>query len=182
MTDHIEPTASGSSAGNTDEHHVRPALERLQSGRGTAKAEMWVGGIGFLVVIALIGWGLFSAGAWVVDGFKRDVAEADRMIAANEARQAAAVAEGPSDAVVQAGAMTTIKDRAVDPASVRFRNVAVIRQANGAKAVCGEFNARNRAGGYNGYERFISAGVGGHTWVESDAADFGAAWASLCRG
>ena len=143
---------------------------------------MWVGGIGFLVVIALIGWGLFSAGAWVVDGVKRDIAEADRMIAANEARQAAAVADGPSDAVVQAGAMTAIKDRAVDPGSVRFRNVVVIREANGAKAVCGEFNAKNRMGGYNGFERFISAGVGEHTWIESEVADFGSAWTSLCRG
>lgn len=90
------------------------------------------------------------------------------------------VDQGPSDATVMAGAMMVVKERAVDPGSVRFRNVVVVRQSSGTKAACGEFNAKNRAGGYNGFERFISAGTGEHTFIEGEVADFGSAWATVC--
>lgn len=150
--------------------------------------------LGF-VLVAVVGgllcWGVFSVGAWVWNGissfgryYNSEVEAADRMIAANRARQAAYAAETKgdvSDAVVKAGAMSAIKERAVDPGSVRFRNVFVVRQASGTKAVCGEFNAKNRMGGYNGYERFISAGVGQYTYSEADVADFSTAWSTICQ-
>lgn len=41
-------------------------------------------------------------------------------------------------------------DNLVDPESLQMRNVRL----NGM-AICGEFNARNRSGGYNGFRRFI---------------------------
>lgn len=86
-----------------------------------------------------------------------------------------------SDTAVKAAAMSAIKNAAVDPSSVRFRNVTVAEQSSGTKAVCGEFNAKNRMGGYKGYERFVSAGTGQYTWIESEVADFEAAWTSICR-
>lgn len=86
----------------------------------------------------------------------------------------------PSDVAVLAGAQLAIKARAVAPGSVRFRNLSVHRQDNGSKAVCGEFNAKNRAGGYNGFEPFISAGVAEHTWTREDVTDFSKAWNTLC--
>lgn len=41
--------------------------------------------------------------------------------------------------------------RLVDPGSLQLRNLRTVE----GPALCGEFNAKNRMGGYNGYERFI---------------------------
>lgn len=160
-------------------------MGRKRRTAGTGRAAIWEPRLPELMfviaVFGLIGWGLFSAGAWAVNGFNREVGEADRMIAANEARTGTANRGGPSDALVMAGAMTAIKNLAVDPGSVQFQHVGVHRQPSGTKAVCGEFNAKNRAGGFNGFERFISAGTAERTWIERDVADFQSVWSSLCH-
>lgn len=88
---------------------------------------------------------------------------------------------GPSATVVVAGAMSSIKRKLVDPDTARFRNVRAYPQASGATAVCGEVNAKNRAGGYNGYQRFISAGIDKYTWLENEMQDMDNAWATFCR-
>lgn len=184
MSDETGATEPAENTGEVHEPIRRSALERAQSQKGTAQAEMAVGGIGALVVIGLICWGLFSAGAWAVNGFnavRREGEEAQAMVAAYETQQAAQRSGVASDTAMIAGAQIAIKSRAVDPNSVRFRNVRAYRQASRTKAVCGEFNAKNRTGGYSGFERFVSAGVGRHTWIESEVADFDAAWASLCQ-
>ena len=85
-----------------------------------------------------------------------------------------------SDTAVQAAAMSRVKDKLVDPGSARFRNVEVVPQPSGTKAVCGEVNAKNRAGGYSGYEHFISAGTAEFTWLESQVPDFATAWNQVC--
>ncbi|MFC5372946.1 hypothetical protein ACFPIF_10300 [Brevundimonas faecalis] len=77
--------------------------------------------------------------------------------------------------------MSSIKRKLVDPDSARFRNVRAYPQASGTTAVCGEVNAKNRAGGYNGYQRFISAGIDKYTWLETEMEDMGEAWATFCR-
>lgn len=38
-----------------------------------------------------------------------------------------------------------------DPASAQFRNVKLVKSANRPFVVCGEVNAKNRMGGYNGF-------------------------------
>lgn len=129
------------------------------------------------ILAALLGGALmFLAMPWA-EGLK---SPADIARAAKHERNEQGSSLEPSDTAVIAGAQIAIKSRAVDPDSVRFRNVRANRQASGTKAVCGEFNAKNRAGGYNGFERFVSAGVDRHTWIESEVADFEAAWNSLC--
>lgn len=147
--------------------------------------------IGVVILIGLAGlalWGLFSVGSCTVRGWnaiQKEGAEAQAIMAAADAQEAAeraAKAGDMSDTAVLASAQTAVKAMAVDPASVRFRNLSVHRQGSGMKAVCGEFNAKNRAGGYNGYERFISTGLVKYTWREADVGDFDSAWASLCQG
>lgn len=151
------------------------ARKRDGAGEKQANSEIWVGGLGCLGMIALLGWGVVSLGAWMFSGGDPEKERSD------VAAATASVDQGPSDTTVKAGAMSAITERAVDPGSVRFRNVFVVRQSSGTKAVCGEFNAKNRMGGYNGYERFISAGVGQYTYSEADVADFSTAWSTICQ-
>ncbi len=163
------------------------STEAPEQDPNTPKDAHWGYGVLGLVCLALLGWCLFSVASCtgrMVTNVKREVAEADQAYQAGVAREKAirdAEKGVLSDTEVIAAAQTVIKNAAVDPASVRFRNVRAYRQQSGMKAVCGEFNAKNRAGGYNGFERFISAGVAEHTWTERDVADFESAWASLCH-
>jgi hypothetical protein len=85
-----------------------------------------------------------------------------------------------SDTAVQAAAMQAVKAKLSDPGSVRFRGVFVRQQASGTKAVCGEVNAKNKMGGYGGFQRFISAGTGEFTWLQEEVPDFADAWNALC--
>lgn len=132
-------------------------------------------------IYAVIGWALFAVGSCTVKEFQSTARRASEAQAqADYAKAQPAQTGEPSDVVVLAGAQQAIKERAVDPASVRFRRLRVHKQASGTKAVCGEFNARNRAGGYNGFQRFISAGTDGLTWTDAEVADFDNAWQGLC--
>lgn len=85
-----------------------------------------------------------------------------------------------SDTAVIAAAQSAVKRKLVDDGSARFRDVSVVVQSSGAKAVCGEVNAKNRAGGYAGYQHFISAGTEEHTYLEEQVPDFASAWNELC--
>lgn len=150
-----------------------------------AKAEPKLPEMMFVAAVyALTGWGLFSVGSCTVRGWnsiQSEGAEAQALMRAADERKAAEREGQVPEAVVKAGAMTAIQNLAVDPGSLQFRQVEVHRQASGATAVCGEFNAKNRAGGYNGFERFISAGTADQTWLEKDVPDFQSVWSSLCR-
>ena len=45
---------------------------------------------------------------------------------------------------------------AVDPDSVRFRNLRILSDwSPQGSMLCGEMNARNRAGGYEGHQKFV---------------------------
>lgn len=50
-----------------------------------------------------------------------------------------------------------IKDTLKDAESAKFQNVHFY-SGGGVPVVCGEVNARNSFGGYNGFERFVAAG------------------------
>lgn len=85
-----------------------------------------------------------------------------------------------SDTAVKAAAMSAVKRKLADDRSARFRDVSVVIQDSGTKAVCGEVNAKNRAGGYIGYQHFISAGTDEFTWLEEEMPDFASAWNQIC--
>lgn len=75
--------------------------------------------------------------------------------------------------------MDSVKGRLRDPGSAQFRNVFF--HHNSIPVACGEVNAKNALGGYTGFEKFISAGKPGLTFLQSDVADFWNLWAQLCN-
>jgi hypothetical protein len=172
-------------------------LSRLQavSGGGPSKAatpdEQGNVALGCVTLVVIGAVAFFGLKACLSDSDKAKP-EADGPVAQTEVRPPAVPAPpqqparsaskgGPSDTVVIAGAMSSIKRKLVDPDSARFRNVSAYPQASGTTAVCGEVNAKNRAGGFNGYQRFISAGIDKYTWLETEMEDMDNAWATFCR-
>lgn len=68
----------------------------------------------------------------------------------------------------------------VDPQSAEFNHVYVKKDKSGKKIICGYVNAKNRFGGYTGYEKFIS--FGGVVALQSqNINDFGATWDEYCK-
>ena len=66
----------------------------------------------------------------------------------------------------------SVKSQLVDPESVQFRNIYEgLNQKDGAYQktgwTCGQFNAKNRMGGYNGFKRFAATKAGEAT-LEGD--------------
>lgn len=47
-----------------------------------------------------------------------------------------------------------VAEKLRDPASVRFRNLSVVADEKGRKALCGQVDYRDRAGRYTGYQGF----------------------------
>jgi hypothetical protein len=70
-----------------------------------------------------------------------------------------------------------------DPSSAQFRKVFFHMAKIEGKNVpmsCGEVNSKNSFGGYNGYQRYISAGTPDLSYLEEEVADFGKAWKLMC--
>ena len=55
-------------------------------------------------------------------------------------------------------AKEAIKAQLIDPDSVRYRNIIVDTRSFMKPVVCGEVNAKNRLGGYSGFQPFIYNG------------------------
>lgn len=82
-----------------------------------------------------------------------------------------------------------VKDRLKDPDSAKFRNVTLFHDfvprsdgdgretSIGGYALCGEVNARNGFGGYDGYTQFVSM-----TWVWTNGEWPGLSSAASSRG
>jgi hypothetical protein len=109
----------------------------------------------------------------------------EKLVADGEARdrvasQQAEADAGYSDTLVISSAQQAVKRKLLDERSARFRDVSVVVQSSGMKAVCGEVNSKNRAGGYAGYQHFISAGTESTTYLEEQVTDFASAWNELC--
>jgi hypothetical protein len=104
----------------------------------------------------------------------------------SEPTPAAPKAAGPpgdasySDTWVIDSAEKSVREKLADPRSAKFRKVFIRAQPSGTKAVCGEVNAKNHLGGYDGYQGFISAGVEKYTWLASEMTDFQESWQQLC--
>ena len=45
---------------------------------------------------------------------------------------------------------------------------------------CGEVNSKNRLGGYNGYKRFITAGLKEYTFIKVEKDGFNEYWKQVC--
>ena len=72
-----------------------------------------------------------------------------------------------------------VKAKLKDPGSAEFRNVFFSRSGKLPMA-CGEVNFKNSFGGYAGFQRFVSAGEAGTTFLESDVKDFDQVWNKMC--
>jgi hypothetical protein len=57
-----------------------------------------------------------------------------------------------------------------DPESARFRDVRVVENSKGAKAIVGEVNAKNAYGGYTGFTPFVYSNGSAFLVREDDAA------------
>lgn len=86
-----------------------------------------------------------------------------------------------SDSLLVVYAQDAVKSRMKDPSSVKFGDVYVKRK-NGNQAICGTVNSKNSYGGYNGFQRFISAGKAEFTFFANDMADgeFEKSWEEYC--
>ena len=78
-----------------------------------------------------------------------------------------------------------VRSRLKDPDSAKFRNVFFHRsKSTDMPVACGEVNSRNSFGGYAGFERFVSAGSGGNTYLASDVQGgeqaFDTVWERFC--
>lgn len=88
-----------------------------------------------------------------------------------------AKAEQPNEyAVIRVG-QRAVESRLKDAESAKFRNQFVGKSG----IPCGEVNARNGFGGYNGFKRYIASG-GGVSVIEGEIPDeqFEASWHRLC--
>ena len=74
-----------------------------------------------------------------------------------------------------------VRAKLKDPESARFRNVFFNRGEDDIPVACGEVNAKNSFGGYQGHQHFISAGRPDLTFLETEVSDFGKLWNRLCR-
>jgi hypothetical protein len=143
-----------------------------------AKTQIGLGCAGTLVILGLMVWGFASCTSNVGKSWKEHSQRYDEEKAAERAR--AATPEGPSNTLLISSAQQAVKRQLLDDRAAHFRDVNVVIQANGSKAVCGEVNSKNRAGGYAGYQHFISAGTDKHTWLEEQVPEFATAWNQLC--
>jgi hypothetical protein len=68
-------------------------------------------------------------------------------------------------------AKDVIEKDLADPDSVRYRKITFLDEGDGFTTVCGEFNAKNRAGGYVGYQSFsVSGSPSRDPWVQIAAS------------
>ena len=89
----------------------------------------------------------------------------------------------PLSAAQVATVQAAIRNKLVDPDSAQFRSLQAERRkdrSDNTYTVCGEVNARNRMGGYNGFQPF-SVLVTGDV-VHPDATVIGGFAGSLCQG
>ncbi|MHB1274201.1 MAG: hypothetical protein ACYCZD_15825 [Rhodanobacter sp.] len=76
-------------------------------------------------------------------------------------------------------ALDKLKGRMKDPSSVQFRNLHEVEYENGKPFLCGEYNAKNGFGGYDGFERFETDKYGDLLHTQHDA-DFDFYWNTRC--
>lgn len=97
------------------------------------------------------------------------------MFALAAALSIALTACGPSPeekriaAFVEAAKLATA-EKLFDPASAQYRSLRYAKRPNGADVLCGEYNARNRMGGYVGFNAFVTATRSGSPFIVATPA------------
>lgn len=71
-----------------------------------------------------------------------------------------------------------IRKKLKDPSSAKFQNSLFV-EFEGIPMVCGEVNAKNSFGAYEGFQRFV-AGGSNMAFLESEVADFENLWSQIC--
>jgi hypothetical protein len=113
-----------------------------------------------------------------------DKAKHDREMAEKAAEKAKKYADMKANSEVWiARGEEAVAANLKDPSSAQFRNVFFhMAKIDGKDAPisCGEVNSKNSFGGYNGYQRYISAGTPELSYLEEEVADFSRAWKIMC--
>lgn len=151
------------------------------TGTETGKGDSGNAGLGCVIMLVIAGALFFGLRSCIAGDAQPSTDEPQPEVVAAPSPPSPRDVGEPSNTTVMAGAMSAVKRKMVDPGSAQFRNVRAYPQSSGTTAICGEVNAKNRAGGYNGYQRFISAGTDRHTWLEQDIEDIDAVWGMLCK-
>jgi hypothetical protein len=86
--------------------------------------------------------------------------------------------ESPTLPEVEA-AQTAIRNKLKDPSSAQFRNDRLMLTETGALSVCGEVNAKNSYGGYNGFVPYYSAGTVAALGAKNDST-FSIIYPAIC--
>lgn len=112
--------------------------------------------------------------------------KAARPAGANSAQPQSTAIEGRDDVLKRQAyidlTLNEIRKTLRDPDTVKFRKTAVFF-GSGTPMVCGEVNARNGVGGYNGYEPFFASGVTIPLITPSSMieGEFQPAWQRICK-
>jgi hypothetical protein len=113
-----------------------------------------------------------------------DKAKHDREVAKQAAEAAKKYADQKMDRDIWiVKGQEAVERKLKDPSSAQFRHMFFhMAKLNGKDAPisCGEVNSKNSFGGYNGYQRYISAGTPELTYLEEEVADFSKAWKIMC--
>jgi hypothetical protein len=82
------------------------------------------------------------------------------------------------NAVLIAKAKAQIEHKLRDPSSVQYRNIHVLPNTGEGARVCGEVNAKNGYGGYDGFTRFAYKATYDDVWfAEAGDSMFELYWA-----
>ncbi len=76
----------------------------------------------------------------------------------------------------------SVREKLKDPDSAQFEDVFFNRGEDDLPITCGKVNSKNSFGGYNGFQRFLSAGSSELTYLEEQVQDFGVVWKKFCTG
>lgn len=123
-----------------------------------------------LFVVVIVPGAVIWFLAYVVGGLSNEPA-------AKPQAQTQSVDQNNKEETVRLIAMVWVKAKLKDPDSAQFRNLQYT-----PPFVCGEVNAKNSFGGYNGFERFIT-GTRDATFLESEVppGDMDKAWQKYCK-
>lgn len=126
-----------------------------------------LGGIGCLVIIALVVLAMCSVGGKSNHATRSDTSGA------------VAESEDSKIASYQVAAKATMRQLLRDPGSAKYQDVRAYPLGNGY-VFCGQVNSKNGFGGYTGFQRFV-AGPGIAT-TEDMISDFSTLWSQTCNG
>jgi hypothetical protein len=176
---------------------------KIASSGKNARVTIFAGvGIGALAIAGMTAW--TGSPRFRAEQAQRKAQEliAEKQARAAEAKQLAAAKsdEPPSESAPESGAEKSdskspyadefkqiawlssseeAKEKLKDPDSAEFRDVRFYSGA-GVPVACGEVNAKNGFGGYNGFERFVALGPEGAFLDSEVSGGIAGVWGKFC--